>query len=312
MSESEKFALCEQHPPCIPLILDFPKVMASPALQPNHVCGNTAIHSAVRWWERSGISVGAGDHYHRTNTVPTWPLPVGRKAIDHDVHDRRRVEPKSLSSLEYERWLAAAPFEHEERAALIVRLEVFGHLLEFFGFVEQDSQANTLLYRYSGSGFTLRAGGVDDPLWKYVVPLSADPRGIPVRVSDRRPRPLGGDMQKETDAAVRLLGQARRWWTSLTGKRLSSSQNAGRPRGQSVGDDRTADELKEWYIESYQRYLLNRHYLHLAGEKPPRQSDLAEWLGAVSKSTAKRRLRNLGVPWPPVPSRDIPEPMDLD
>jgi len=249
-------------PTCVSLLSDFAGVMLDPPRWPNHICRDVARSSVIRW--RGRLVNDDGDTRLSDDAVRerrrVWPLSVGVLRFPRLPWERLIHRRSARDEYGDVRQVPLPPTPRTERAVFAARVEWEGCTLDVLG---------------------VSMGGEWNPYGPFG-PLLYDLRGE--------------DMPD--DETLRVLRAARRWWTENLGMRaITSSVNAGRPRGRQL-NEKNADEM----FEEYLRCAVDRGH-------PPSQNELAPFLG-VHRSTLSDWLHPGDgsappLPWPPVDRAEV-------
>lgn len=176
---------CPYDPSCAALLNEPLAVFADASRWPTHLCFNTMELSVEQWKAAAILQTAWG-----CSLAGSIPTPVGRRAVLTDAHSLGWHD-ETLSAA-----LQGAPFAGDECALLVVRCEIAGTTVAFFG-----------LSRPGIAHGTEEVGAVVCGPCRFTA------------VGDN-----------PTCEAVRaFIGRARRWWAQFEGRPVT-----GRPSGSTV------------------------------------------------------------------------------
>ena len=129
--------------PCTDLLYQPARVLRNRPLWPANLCYDAFLReSTQRWYARTALLTGSLGHlgegpgtWALERIAETWPLPVGREAINLRAAMFNGDEAAYMASLRM------ASFEGQEEAMWVIRVTVSGSTLDLFGLADRSADA---------------------------------------------------------------------------------------------------------------------------------------------------------------------------
>ena len=234
-------------PDCWGLLRDPATVLTDRATRPEHLCFQLLMESTERWanrtvprsearWHEQGCDcltcqMGAPQALMRSGSrralryLRPWPLPVGKEVLAKawSLGPFGLMEGRELYEVDW------APFEHDERAAIILDLSLEGVRVEAFGLVSLQRGRSDISGQFWEPTRPQRRGSpavVSAPLLLDQAAQGSlgEATDVSIVFVDLRFRITGNALDLDVK---QFLSSAQRWWGQFEGRVVRS----GRPVG---------------------------------------------------------------------------------